>query len=127
MGANGVEPVSQTLGLDLRRVGVDAVCGGFRRTRLAGVAVLRGRRRGLIPSMQAWSSSVCCIGRAWSVSVRVLAKWSVAGLARSAMVQHGGGVLTCTGCRACTCAARGLSERVHAGTREVLSASTAHA
>jgi hypothetical protein len=62
MGANGVEPVAQTLGLDLRRVGVDAVCGGFRRTRLAGVVMLRGRRRGLIPSMQAWSSSVCCIG-----------------------------------------------------------------
>jgi hypothetical protein len=63
MGANGVEPLAQTLGIDLRRVGVDAVCGGFPRTRLAGVAVLRGRRRGLIPSTQAWSSSVCCIGQ----------------------------------------------------------------
>jgi hypothetical protein len=62
MGANGVEPVAQTLGLDLRRVGEDAVCGGFRRTRLAGVVMLRGWRRGLIPSTQAWSSSVCCIG-----------------------------------------------------------------
>jgi hypothetical protein len=30
MGANGTELVAQMLGLDLRRVGVDAVCGGFR-------------------------------------------------------------------------------------------------
>jgi hypothetical protein len=29
MGANGVESKAQKLGLDLRRVGVDAVCGGF--------------------------------------------------------------------------------------------------
>jgi hypothetical protein len=29
MGANGVEPKAQRLGLDLRRVGVDAECGGF--------------------------------------------------------------------------------------------------
>jgi hypothetical protein len=63
MGANDIEPVAQTLGLDLRRVGVDAVCSCFRRMRLAGVAVLRARRHGLIPSTQAWSSSVCCIGR----------------------------------------------------------------
>jgi hypothetical protein len=62
MGANGVELVAQTLGIDLKRVGVDVVCGGSHRTRLARVAVLRGRRRGLIPSTQAWSSSVCCIG-----------------------------------------------------------------
>jgi hypothetical protein len=63
MGANGIEPVAQTLGLDLRRVGVDAVCGGSHRTRLARVAVLRGWRRGLILSTQAWSSGVCCISR----------------------------------------------------------------
>jgi hypothetical protein len=42
MGVNGTELVAQTLGLDLRRVGVDAVCGGFRQTRLARVAVLCG-------------------------------------------------------------------------------------
>jgi hypothetical protein len=29
MGVNGIEPVAQTLGLGLIRVGVDAVCGGF--------------------------------------------------------------------------------------------------
>jgi hypothetical protein len=63
MGANGVELVAQMLGLDLRRVGLDAMCGGFHRTEWAGVAVLRGQRRGLILSMQAWSSGVCCIGR----------------------------------------------------------------
>jgi hypothetical protein len=63
MGVNGVEPVAQTLGLGLKRVGVDAVCGGSRRTRLARVAVLRGRRRRLIPVMQARSSGMCCIGR----------------------------------------------------------------
>jgi hypothetical protein len=45
MGVNGIEPVAQTLGLGLKRVGVDAVCGGSRRTRLARVAVLRGWRR----------------------------------------------------------------------------------
>jgi hypothetical protein len=61
MEANGGEPVAQMLGLDLRRVGVDAVCGGFRQTRLAGVAMLHGRCRGLIPSTQTCSSSVCCI------------------------------------------------------------------
>jgi hypothetical protein len=63
MGANGVEPVAQTLGLGLKRVGVDAVCGGSRRTRLARVAVLRGWRRGLSPTMQTLSSIVCYIGR----------------------------------------------------------------
>jgi hypothetical protein len=63
MGANGVEPVAQTLGLALKRVGVDAVWGGSRRTRLARVAVLRGRRCGLSPTMQTLSSVACCIGQ----------------------------------------------------------------
>jgi hypothetical protein len=63
MGANGVEPVARMLGLGLKRVGVDAVCGGSRRTRLARVAVLRGRRRGLSPMMQTLSSIVSCIGQ----------------------------------------------------------------
>jgi hypothetical protein len=63
MGANGVEPVAQMLGLSLKRVGVDAVCGGSRRTRLAGVAVLRGRRRGLSPMMQTLSSITGCSGQ----------------------------------------------------------------
>jgi hypothetical protein len=62
MGANGVEPVAQMLGLDLKRVGVDAVCSGSRRTRLARVAVLRGRRCDLSPMMQTLSSIACCIG-----------------------------------------------------------------
>jgi hypothetical protein len=78
MGANGVKPVAQTLRLDLRRVRVDAVCGGFHRTRLAGVAVLRGRHRGLILSTQAWSSGVCCIG------------WGLVGFSAGAgEVEHG--------------------------------------
>jgi hypothetical protein len=55
MGVNGIEPVAQTLGLGLKRVRVDAVCGGSRRTRLARVAVLRGWRRGLSPMMQTLS------------------------------------------------------------------------
>jgi hypothetical protein len=59
MGANGIELMDQTLGLSLKRVGVNAVCGGSRRTRLARVAVLRG----LSPTMQTLSSIVCCIGR----------------------------------------------------------------
>jgi hypothetical protein len=63
MGANGVEPKAQKLGINLKRVGVDAVCGGFCRTRLAGVAVLRGRRRGLSPMMQTLSSVMCCNGQ----------------------------------------------------------------
>jgi hypothetical protein len=63
MGANGIETVAQTLGLGLKRVGVDAVCGGSRRTRLVRVAVLHGRRRGLSQTMQTLSSIVCCIGQ----------------------------------------------------------------
>jgi hypothetical protein len=59
---DGVKPVAQTLGLGLKRAGVDAVCGGSRRTRLAGVAVLRGRRRGLSPTMQTRGSGMHCIG-----------------------------------------------------------------
>jgi hypothetical protein len=45
MGVNGIEPVAQTLGLILKRVGVDAVCGGSRRKRLA-VARFRGKQGG---------------------------------------------------------------------------------
>jgi hypothetical protein len=63
MGANGVEPVAQMLGLGLKRVGVDAVCGNSRRTQLARVVVLHGRRRGLSPTMQTLSSIACCIGQ----------------------------------------------------------------
>jgi hypothetical protein len=63
MGVNGVESVAQTLGLGLKRVGVDAVCGGSRQTRLARVAVLRGRHRGLSLTMQTLSSIVCYFGR----------------------------------------------------------------
>jgi hypothetical protein len=63
MGVNGIEPVAQTLGLDFKRVGVDAMCGGSRRTQLARVVVLHGRRRGLSPTMQTLSSIVCCIGQ----------------------------------------------------------------
>jgi hypothetical protein len=63
MGANGVEPVAQTLGFGLKRVSVDAVCGGSRRTRLARVAVLHGRRHGLSPMMQTLSLIACCSGQ----------------------------------------------------------------
>jgi hypothetical protein len=63
MGANGVKPVAQMLGLDLKRVGVDAVWGGSCRTRLARVAVLHGWRHGLSPTMQTLSSITCCFGQ----------------------------------------------------------------
>jgi hypothetical protein len=63
----------------------------------------------------------------WSVSLRERAKWCVARRSRSAMVQCRCGMSTCTRCRACSCATRGLSECVHAGTRVALSASMARA
>jgi hypothetical protein len=63
----------------------------------------------------------------WLVSMRVRAKWCVARWARSAMVQCRGGVSKCTQCRACSCAARGLSECVRAETRVAILASMARA
>jgi hypothetical protein len=42
MGANGVELVAQTLGLGLKRVGVDAAYGGSRRKRFVGWGDLLG-------------------------------------------------------------------------------------
>jgi hypothetical protein len=125
MGVYGVEPMAETLGLDLRRVGVDAVCGGSRRTRLAGVAVLRGRRRGLSPTMQTLSLIACCNGQGnISFSSGTVGSGHGHGVL-GASVQGEGCVTLYAWCRAGSCVEHGKQACARLRTGVPLSASRA--